>query len=239
MVHNYAKFGINKLDSLLGGGLDRNTVNLIVGRNGVGKTILASQWAAEGAKNGENVVYISTTITENSCKRYLAEFEFLKDCFDKIEWVFADFDIKNLLPLTKSGFESEFSKLFTSKLEDVDRLVFDTVSTIEKAIADPVIYRRILKYTADICYEKGITAIIVEEAPRYGEFGEAKALAECVIHLDILRVPKGYGRALRVIKKYRSSHTLDWIPYEITNRGIEIGEGRYVRVDYEFRFESS
>lgn len=48
-----AKFGIERLDDLLGGGLDKNAVSLIVGRSGAGKTILASHWAAEGARNGE------------------------------------------------------------------------------------------------------------------------------------------------------------------------------------------
>ncbi len=32
-----AKFGISRLDELLGGGLDRYTENLIIGRSGIGK----------------------------------------------------------------------------------------------------------------------------------------------------------------------------------------------------------
>ncbi|MDK2876163.1 MAG: hypothetical protein PWQ22_573 [Archaeoglobaceae archaeon] len=55
---DYAKFGVPKLDEYLGGGLDRNSISLIVGRSGIGKTILAAQWAAEGARNGETVIYI-------------------------------------------------------------------------------------------------------------------------------------------------------------------------------------
>ncbi|AKG91464.1 RecA-superfamily ATPases implicated in signal transduction [Geoglobus ahangari] len=233
-----AKFGIDKLDDMLGGGLDRDTVNLVVGRNGVGKTILASQWAAEGVREGENVAYILTTMSENSCKSYLGNFSFMKDCYDKIDWIFLDIDVRDLLPLTKENFNRVFSSLFRGKLDDVDRLVFDSVTSVEKAFADPVLYRRALKFFSDLCYDSDVTALIVEEAPLYGEFGEAKALSECVIHLDILRVPNGYARAMRLIKKYRTGHPLDWIPYEITDDGIVLKEGRYVRVSYEFHYES-
>lgn len=238
MCSAQAKFGIAKLDEMLGGGLDRDTVNLIVGRNGVGKTILASQWAAEGARNGEKVVYILTTMSRNSCRSYLGSFSFMKDVYDSIEWVFLDVDVRNLLPLTKENFTKLVSGIFETGLDSVDRLVFDSVTSVEKAFADPVLYRRALNYLADLCYDNDVTAIIVEEAPLYGEFGEAKALSECVIHLDILRVPGGYGRAMRIIKKYRTDHPLDWIPYDITGDGIVVKEGRYVRVSYEFHYES-
>ncbi len=238
MCSEPARFGIEKLDEVLGGGLDRDTMNLIVGRNGVGKTILASQWAAEGARNGENVAYILTTMSRNSCRNYLGSFGFMDGVYDKIEWVFLDVDIRNLLPLTRENFTKVVSGILKSKLKDLDRIVFDSVTSVEKAFADPVLYRRSLNYFADLCYDNDVTAIIVEEAPLYGEFGEAKALSECVIHLDILRVPRGYARAMRIIKKYRTSHPLDWIPYEITDRGVVIKEGRYVRVSYEFYYES-
>ena len=69
-----ASFGIKKLDEYLGGGLDRNTVNLITGRSGIGKTILASHWAAEGAKNDENVVFLLTTLNPKSCESYIGMF---------------------------------------------------------------------------------------------------------------------------------------------------------------------
>jgi KaiC/GvpD/RAD55 family RecA-like ATPase len=230
-------FGISELDNLLGGGLDKCTVNLIVGRNGIGKTILASQWAAQGAKNGEKVVYLSTTLVPKSCETYLSRFHFMEDIYEKIHWKFQEIESKSFIPLTKEKIDQTIREEFGIGFDEVDRFVFDSASSLEKALGDPVLYRRALRYLADMCYENDVTAIFIEEAPYYGEWSEARHIAECIILLDLLRVPTGYARALRILKKYRTDHPLDYIPFEITENGIELKEGRYVRVNYEFKFE--
>jgi len=79
-----AKLGIEKLDDLLGGGLDRYTENLIIGRSGIGKTILAAHWAADGARNDETVVYLSTIMNRKNCEPYLGKFPFMQDVYKKI-----------------------------------------------------------------------------------------------------------------------------------------------------------
>jgi circadian clock protein KaiC len=48
-----ASSGVPELDAMLGGGLDRGTSALFVGPPGTGKSALASQWLAAGAKRGE------------------------------------------------------------------------------------------------------------------------------------------------------------------------------------------
>jgi len=232
-----AKFGIEKLDDLLSGGLERETINLIVGRSGIGKTILASHWAAEGIKNGERVVYLSTTLTKKTCDRYLRSFTFMKDVYDKIEWCFVDIDAKDLFPLTEERVRDYVKTILGVKLDEVQRFVFDSVTSLDLALNDPVLYRRALRYIANLCHEHNLTTLLVEEAPVTGEWGEAKHLAECIIFLDSVRVPTGYDRAIRIIKRYGGKHPLDYIPYEISDDGILIKEGRYVRVNYEFHFE--
>lgn len=51
--------GVSELDSLLGGGLDRGTSALMIGPAGVGKSVLATQYALAAAERGESAsVYI-------------------------------------------------------------------------------------------------------------------------------------------------------------------------------------
>jgi KaiC/GvpD/RAD55 family RecA-like ATPase len=229
-------FGIEKLDEALGGGLDKDSINLILGRSGAGKTILASHWAAEGARNGENVVYLATTMGRKSCESYLGKMKFMEDVFDKIHWRFVRIEAKFLLPLTPEKLEE--STISTIKMQpmDVDRIIFDSVTDMDKALGDPVLYRNALRYLSRLCYNNDITALFVEEAPFTQEWSETKNVAESVIFLDILRVPEGYARALRILKKYRTAHPLDYIPFEITDGGIVIKDGKYVRKNYEFEY---
>ncbi len=235
-MSSLAAFGIEKLDELLGGGLERSSLNLLVGRSGAGKTVLASHWAAEGVKNDENVIYLSTTLNKSACEKYLTRFEFMKDAFSKITWVFSDVDARDFLPMNKERFAQKLKEI-VGKVCDYERLIFDTVTSFERAFGDPVLYRRALRYLAEVCYENKVTLLIVEEISVNGVFGETVNLSECAIHLDLLRTPTGYERALRIVKRYGHGHPLDWLPFKITNRGIEIGDGRYVRVNYEFRHE--
>jgi KaiC/GvpD/RAD55 family RecA-like ATPase len=132
----------------------------------------------------------------------------------------------------------EESVVSTIKLQpdDVDRVVFDSVTDVDKALGDPVLYRNALRYLSRLCYRNDITALFVEEAPLMKEWSETKNIAESVILLDILRVPDGYARALRILKKYRTAHPLEYIPFDITDDGIEIQDGKLVRKDYEFEY---
>jgi len=238
MSDDNLQFGIPKLDHYLGGGLSKYSENLIIGRSGIGKTILAAHWAAEGARNGETVIYLSTTMNRRNCEAYLKKFPFMEDVYDKIKWRFIRVDPKYILPLTKEKIVNGLKVTFGVDEVDVDRVVFDSCTDLEKALADPVLYRRAIRIMADISYEYGITSLWVEEAPMKGEWSDTKNIAECVIFLDLLRVPDGYARAMRILKKYKTSHPMFWIPYEITERGIVIKDGYYVRKDYEYEYRS-
>ncbi len=236
---NHAKFGIPKLDEYLGGGLDRFTENLIIGRSGIGKTILAAHWAAEGARNDETVVYISTIMTRKSCESYLGRFSFMEDVYSKIHWRFVRIDPKMMMPMTKEKIAEGLRATFRMDGKDIDRVVFDSCTDLERTLADPVLYRRALNYMAELSYDYEITSLWVEEAPMHGEWSDTKNMVESVIFLNLLRVPEGYARAMRIVKKYRTAHPLEWIPYDVTDDGIVIKDGWYVRRDYEYEYKRS
>lgn len=51
--------GLKELDELVGGGIDRGTVNMLVGPSGTGKTSLALQFAMAAVRRGEHAAYFS------------------------------------------------------------------------------------------------------------------------------------------------------------------------------------
>ncbi len=231
-----ARFGIPRLDDYLGGGIDRDSIGLIVGYSGTGKTVLASQWAAEGAKNDEIVIYLSTTLTKKSCETYLRKFRFMEDVYDRIHWRFIRIEPKYIMPVTREKVKEGLAQTLKLNPQDIDRIIFDSCTDLDKALADPVLYRRAIRYMADFAYEYDITALFVEEAPMLGEWSETRNLVEAIIWMDFLRVPDGFARAMRIVKKYRTKHPLNWFPYEITEDGIVIKDGWYVGRSYEYEY---
>lgn len=54
-----ASFGVRELDRMLDGGLPERSTTLVAGSTGVGKTLMALHFAAEGARRGEGAVFVS------------------------------------------------------------------------------------------------------------------------------------------------------------------------------------
>ena len=57
---NRINTGINKLDTLLSGGLPSNSITLVSGTPGSGKTILCFHYLLEGLNNGENCLFLTS-----------------------------------------------------------------------------------------------------------------------------------------------------------------------------------
>src|SRR3954470_15203956 len=57
--------GVEGLDIILDGGVDENRLYLYEGRPGTGKTTIALQFLLEGVRQGERVLYITLSETEN------------------------------------------------------------------------------------------------------------------------------------------------------------------------------
>src|SRR6185436_3724781 len=58
--------GVPGLDRLMGGGMFAGSTTLLLGMTGAGKTTMALQFALEGAKRGEQVIYVN--FQENPAK---------------------------------------------------------------------------------------------------------------------------------------------------------------------------
>ena len=72
--------GIPNLDVVLGGGIPREDVLLVIGRAGTGKTTLCLQLLFHAAKSGQNVIYVST-ISEpaNKILRHMRGYAFFDE----------------------------------------------------------------------------------------------------------------------------------------------------------------
>jgi len=116
--------GIKGFDELIEGGLPKGSNTLITGMPGTGKTIFGLHYLYNGAKKGENGVYV--TLDTNFQKLKLQAMQFGWD-FDELEkqgkvaFVSA--------PLTKTKFDL-FGKINDAKeLINAKRLIFDNLAT--------------------------------------------------------------------------------------------------------------
>jgi circadian clock protein KaiC len=215
--------GIYGLDDLLGGGFRENTINIVSGGTGVGKTTFVLQYSLYGLNRGEKVLFVSFEMSEK---------QILRDCMD-MGWgeIKSHIEHENLKIIHLFGEDMTFPSL------DFVQMVRTSIPhNCKNIVIDPLTYptfyteKEKRKSLSTIFQElRGIgTSVIVLEEPANGTHsndGSAMPLylADTVICLQNLGFGELYDRTLRITKHRGSKHGDSLYPYTIeTGLGIVV-----------------
>jgi circadian clock protein KaiC len=201
-----AATGIPGLDDVLSGGLPPRRLYLLQGAPGVGKTTLALQFLLEGQKNGERVLYIALSETEEEIRQVAASHGWSLDGIDLHEMSSMDrtlsMDAENTL---YAPADVELKETVRVLLEHVERtgatrVVFDSLSEIRLLAQSPARYRRELLVLKQFFIGRNCTVLLLDD---HGEGTEQQvaSLVHGVIRLE--QIPIDYGgdrRRLRIAK---------------------------------------
>ena len=212
--------GIIGLDDLIGGGYIKNSVNLITGETGTGKTIFGLQYIWEGLQKGENGVYISL---EEEPENIFADVK-------AFGWDFEPYIKKGnciieFLPTWKL---EELPVMVSEKINSVKakRFVLDTLSLVCSRL-DPIAIRSEIADFLKELRNSGVTSLLLSEIPedtkKLSRFGVEEFLADGIIILHYLDfVVGGSPRSLLIRKMRRTAHGTDVYPIKFTNKGIAV-----------------
>ncbi len=213
--------GIYGLDDLMGGGFRENTINIVRGGTGVGKTTFALQYSFFGLNRGDKALYVSFEMSEE---------QIIRDCKD-IGWVEILDHIKqgNLKIVQLFGEDLTFPSLDLAEIVRTSRPSNNT-----RIVIDPLTYptfysekekRKSLSTIFQELRKLGTIVIVLEEASDTTNISDGMAmplyLADTVIHLQNLGFGEMYDRTLRIMKHRGSKHGESLYPYSIeTGFGI-------------------
>jgi len=232
--------GIPGLDEILGGGLPQGRVLLVLGEPGAGKTILCSQFLANGIdKFGENALFVSMEEGKNHYEREMSQFGWDFSSAEKegkFSFVDAspirtipgevrigkltigrqDFSLISLLEVIRSN----------AKAIDARRIVVDPVSLLIFQYPDETQRRKALLDMVEALSETGATCMLSSELHRVGIKGRILQIEEYLVHGVILMQTIAAGRTMeRIIQVEKMRETqIDRQPrpYRITEKGIEV-----------------
>ena len=215
--------GLPYLDKLLGGGFPKNTVILISGGPGAGKTLFSLNFLLEGAKKGEKSCYISLMENKDELLRACKGIRSLENAENYID--------KNFVIQCMELSENESNRTFNMKnfvnllnqYPQIDRVVIDNVNKLLLYAADKKMYRR---YFSDLVKELkkrfSCSLIICESVDTDSGNGEAY---ECdgVVKLSFIELEEKPRRTLE-IHKLRYSSFEPKIPHEfvIEKNGLRL-----------------
>jgi circadian clock protein KaiC len=219
--------GIQELDALMGGGIPEGDSVLLAGPSGTGKTVLASQFIAEGLRHGEPAII---AVFEESAAEYVARAAAFGIDFESPRKEGA-LEIIYIRPLDLSVDEMMHAVLGAVARLGARRVVIDSLVGFELALAPGFrhefrdsLYRMIIALT-----RRGVTVLsTVEIEDDFTSLGLSNFaisfLADDILRLRYVSIDGQLRKMLVVVKMRRSAHSIDLCEYGITETGLVIGE---------------
>jgi circadian clock protein KaiC len=219
-VRRYSS-GLHGLDSMIGGGLLRDSIAIVRGPTGSGKTMLAGLYARAGAQRGERVVYYGFEEPRPILLRNFAQIgmpmdEFVRGGNLQVLCRYPEaMGLEDLLVSLRTGLEE-----FRPSL-----IVLDSISSIEHSSSEKG-FRQFMIGLAALLREHGRSALltqtvagadVVEHTAPY-----LSTIADAILALDYQVDAEDLQRSLRVLKLRGSSHVTKPYHLAIEQGGLRV-----------------
>ena len=213
--------GVSQLDAMLGGGLPRGYSLLVAGPSGSGKSLLASAFLAEGARNGETGVIAAFEQRPNRARSPV-----LAGLVASGKIALVDSRVPDL-----SIDETVHQLLAEVRRLKATRVVIDSLSGFELALAPTfrADFRESLLSMVNALTSTGATVLMTSELEdrytdlRFSPYGTA-FLTDAIIVQRYIEVDSRLRRMIAVVKVRGSAHSDELREYSIGNDGIRIGD---------------
>jgi len=207
--------GIFGLDMLLDSGFWSNSVNVILGSAGTGKTVFALQFILKGLENGEKGIFVSFDMDSKD----------IIETAHSLGWDISGYVNSRQLVIKKffaedvSYINNDLLNFITreSKTDSSVRIVIDSFTPLISSLD----YE--MRYDVNFFFNqlKSLgTSVVTLEEPLNGDISRPSVeiplfLGDSVIHLKNIGYGEAFNRTLRIIKHRSSWHAEGVFPYRI------------------------
>ena len=220
------KTGVPGLDEVIGGGIPVGDAVMLAGPAGSGKTTFATQFVAEGLRQGEAVVIV---VFEEYPEEYLARAKARNQDLGKLLGT-EKLKLIYLRPLDLSVDETLYEILDAVEELNPARVVIDSLSGFEIALAPAFredfresLYRLVGALTAT-----GVTVFMTSEVvDSHGELRftseRVSFITDDIIVQRLVEINGELRKVLVVVKMRGSEHSKDFLVYDVGAHGAVVG----------------
>jgi circadian clock protein KaiC len=222
--HEQIPTGIERLDEMLGGGLDRGTSTLIMGPAGCGKSAVSTQAVVSAAMRGERSAMF---IFEESISTLLARSDSLGMPLEK----FVDEGMIAIHQVDPAQLQpGEFAHLVRQEVEErgARQLVIDSLNGYLNAVPEERFLLLHLHELLSYLGQAGVATLLV--FAQHGLVGHMQTsvdvsyLADCVILLRYFEAKGRIHKAISIVKKRSGAHETAIRSLMMGTEGIQVGD---------------
>ncbi|UCE75076.1 MAG: hypothetical protein JSV56_05065 [Methanomassiliicoccales archaeon] len=204
------KTGLIGLNSLLNGGINRNSITVVIGAAGSGKTTFATQFLRRGLERGNDGLFISLDENKEQLITEAREMGWynISDHIESESLIFIDANGKNFSEFVREELPNFVAEWAGSNT----RIVIDPLTPIIWANEDRYTQRELLMLLFKEIKKIGTSVCTLEEHGISGDLSGSETfipmyLSDSIVHLRFVRNDSFTQRQMEILKCRNSKHS--------------------------------
>lgn len=216
--------GVPGFDSLVQGGFERNSVNLIVGTAGSAKSIFTMQFLVEGLKKGEKCLYVTFEEKKEDVYNYMRDFGWDLEAYEKKgDFTFLHYTPEKVKLMLEEGGGAIENIILSKK---ISLLVIDSITSFALLFNDELERKEAALELFSAISRWDCTSILTsEESPFLDRQFSSRTLefeAHSIILLYYLPGKSGRERYLEILKMRGTKHSTKLHSFAVGTRGLVV-----------------
>jgi circadian clock protein KaiC len=230
--HSAKKLNTNKkvqtwipnFDKLVGGGLIKDSINLLVGGSGSGKSIFATQFLIEAMERGEKGLYVTFEEKKEQFYENMLSIGWDLEAYEKKGlFTFLEYTPIKVKTMLEEGGGSIESAILNKK---ITRIVIDSITSFALLFNDELSQREAALSLFSMIRDWNCTSLLtLEEEPTDKNRVTSRAMefeVDSIVALYGIRNGKERKHYIEILKIRGSGHSHKIYPFEIGKKGISI-----------------
>lgn len=218
------KTGIANLDPLIEGGFEKNSINLLIGGAGSGKSVFATQFLMQGIKTGEAGLYITFEETKEEFYANMNRFGWdLRSYEERGLFVFLEYTPERVKTMLEEGGGAIENVIYKNKIA---RVIIDSITSFELLFDNELEKREAAFELFNMIRKWNCTAVVTFEANiRSSDKPDTRTIefeADSILAFYFMRAQKERKRYLEVLKMRGTQHSTKIFSFEMTKKGIAL-----------------